>query len=248
MAYRLATGHAARGDVMGERRFGWRALLGAVVVGGVLMGTGVALGGSGTFSDVSPEHPFASDIEAIAAAGITTGYSDGTFRPGDTVTRQAMAAFMGRGFGRAASGVEDDDDLAYDDGVTFNAADATISAGAVGEGTGGYVVVTASASILFETSGECPCSLTVSIRQSGGFAAPESPEMVSTVGNNGAGTFGGATATATHLFPIEAGETLSFQLRATQDNEAGLDDLDVDGSITAVYVPFDGNGNVPAPV
>lgn len=48
------------------------------------------------FTDVATGHPFCAEIAAMADLGITTGYGDGTFRPGATVTRQAMAAFLYR--------------------------------------------------------------------------------------------------------------------------------------------------------
>lgn len=48
------------------------------------------------FSDVPPGHPFHDDIDWLADYGITTGFGDGTFRPSEPVTRQAMAAFMHR--------------------------------------------------------------------------------------------------------------------------------------------------------
>lgn len=49
-----------------------------------------------TFSDVATGHPFYTEIEWAAAAGVTTGYPDGTYRPGETVSRQFMAAFLFR--------------------------------------------------------------------------------------------------------------------------------------------------------
>ncbi|NQX12010.1 S-layer homology domain-containing protein [Microbacteriaceae bacterium VKM Ac-2855] len=49
-----------------------------------------------SFSDVPTDHPFFTEIEWMAAEGISTGYPDGTFRPTDVVTRQAMAAFLYR--------------------------------------------------------------------------------------------------------------------------------------------------------
>lgn len=48
------------------------------------------------FSDVPPDHPFAAEIAWLAEEGITDGFSDGTFRPGAAITRQAMAAFVYR--------------------------------------------------------------------------------------------------------------------------------------------------------
>jgi hypothetical protein len=73
-------------------------LLAAVVATGVIVGATVAwAGGPGpTFSDVPATHPFYDDVEWMAAAGITNGFDDGTYRPTQPVTRQAMSAFMRR--------------------------------------------------------------------------------------------------------------------------------------------------------
>ena len=49
-----------------------------------------------TFSDVPTTHGFYDEIEWMAAEGISTGYSDGTYRPDWAVSRQAMSAFMAR--------------------------------------------------------------------------------------------------------------------------------------------------------
>jgi hypothetical protein len=48
------------------------------------------------FDDVSAAHPFATEIAWAADEGITTGYQDGTFRPGAVVSRQAAVAFLHR--------------------------------------------------------------------------------------------------------------------------------------------------------
>ena len=49
-----------------------------------------------TFTDVNLNMQFYPYIEAIYAAGITTGYGDGTFRPYDPVNRGQMVAFIAR--------------------------------------------------------------------------------------------------------------------------------------------------------
>jgi hypothetical protein len=49
---------------------------------------------SPTFPDVPFSHPFAREVEWLASAGVSNGYDDGTWRPSDPVTRQAMAAFL----------------------------------------------------------------------------------------------------------------------------------------------------------
>jgi hypothetical protein len=47
-----------------------------------------------TFPDVPLDHTFITEIEWLASTGVTGGFPDGTFRPSQAVSRQAMAAFM----------------------------------------------------------------------------------------------------------------------------------------------------------
>ena len=49
-----------------------------------------------TFPDVPDTHPFHDDIAWLHGAGITQGYADGTYRPGESVSRGEMAAFLHR--------------------------------------------------------------------------------------------------------------------------------------------------------
>ena len=65
----------------------------ALVAGVVLGGSAVA---SHSFPDVSTSHPFHSEIDWLVANGITEGYSDGTYRPSQPVSRGSMAAFLQR--------------------------------------------------------------------------------------------------------------------------------------------------------
>ncbi|CAN5644188.1 hypothetical protein BH20ACT2_BH20ACT2_24400 [soil metagenome] len=53
--------------------------------------------GGERFSDVAGS-VHAPAIETVAAAGVVDGYPDGTFRPGEPVTRAQMASFLTRGF------------------------------------------------------------------------------------------------------------------------------------------------------
>jgi hypothetical protein len=48
------------------------------------------------FSDVPTSNPFCAEMKWMKDAGISSGFGDGTYRPGDSVTRQAMSAFMAR--------------------------------------------------------------------------------------------------------------------------------------------------------
>jgi serine protease len=47
-----------------------------------------------TFSDVPADQTFAFEIYALAARGIVGGYDDGTYRPGDPVTRAQFAKII----------------------------------------------------------------------------------------------------------------------------------------------------------
>ena len=53
---------------------------------------------SSRFSDVDDGIWYLPYVERIAELGVTVGYSDGTYRPGDTVTRAQMAMFLARAF------------------------------------------------------------------------------------------------------------------------------------------------------
>jgi hypothetical protein len=93
-----------------RRRIG--LVIAALIIVGTLAG---AVGASAqvAFSDVGESNPFHDEIGQFAGAGISGGYEDGTFRPGAPVTRQAMAAFLTRGLGSAAT-VETSAGVAWD--------------------------------------------------------------------------------------------------------------------------------------
>ena len=58
----------------------------------------------GDFSDVLPDHPFHAEITWMVDRDLTSGYEDGTFRPGIGASRQAAAAFLHRLAGRPEPG------------------------------------------------------------------------------------------------------------------------------------------------
>jgi hypothetical protein len=72
----------------------------ALVLGVLLLAVPGAALATHQFYDVPTGNPFHNDIAAVAEAGITAGFGDSGFHPSDTVTRQAMAAFLHRGLGR----------------------------------------------------------------------------------------------------------------------------------------------------
>ncbi len=52
--------------------------------------------GRDEFTDVTTSHPFCGEIDWLVDNGIAAGFPDGSYRPTDPVTRQAMAAFIFR--------------------------------------------------------------------------------------------------------------------------------------------------------
>ncbi|MNC27885.1 Endo-1,4-beta-xylanase A precursor [compost metagenome] len=58
---------------------------------------GLATASSGTtFSDVSAGAWYADAVQTAAAAGLITGYTDGSFKPNSPITRQEMAAILSK--------------------------------------------------------------------------------------------------------------------------------------------------------
>lgn len=84
-----------------RRRLGRGGVAIALVVG-LILGSASMATASHSFPDVPDSNPFHDDIDWMADVGITTGFPDGTFKPGAEVTRQSMAAFMHRLSGTAA--------------------------------------------------------------------------------------------------------------------------------------------------
>ncbi len=58
------------------------------------------------FSDLTPESPYFAAITDLAGKGIVAGFSDGTFRPNDTVTRQQFAKMIVKTLGLEVTGKE----------------------------------------------------------------------------------------------------------------------------------------------
>ena len=70
-------------------------LLLAAMAAGVPISTTVS---AATLSDVPATSPMASDVSWVVGHGVITTWSDGSFRPATTVTRQSMALYLYREF------------------------------------------------------------------------------------------------------------------------------------------------------
>ncbi|WP_375497100.1 choice-of-anchor L domain-containing protein [uncultured Jatrophihabitans sp.] len=55
---------------------------------------GPTAGGCAPFSDVNGTNPFCPEIATTSAQGVVRGFPDGSFHPGATVSRQAIASFL----------------------------------------------------------------------------------------------------------------------------------------------------------
>jgi murein DD-endopeptidase MepM/ murein hydrolase activator NlpD len=75
----------------------YQSLNSAVQRGDFSNGTRAQQQHDGPFPDVPPEHTHAGAIEWVADTEITTGFPDGTYRPGHSVERGQMASFLVRG-------------------------------------------------------------------------------------------------------------------------------------------------------
>lgn len=54
------------------------------------------------FKDMKTSSKFYKEVSWMAQSGMTTGFSDGTFRPYDSTSRAATAAFLFRGYGKSS--------------------------------------------------------------------------------------------------------------------------------------------------
>ena len=135
-----------------EPRWRRRVAVGVAAVAVARAGYGTNLAwASDSFSAVPTTHPFHDQVGWLADTGISTGYGDGTFRPGDPVSRGAMAAFMQRLF-----------DVRDDLEVASSAAATDVTATTFADVPGASVTVEVppgtTGRILAELTGETTCA------------------------------------------------------------------------------------------
>lgn len=70
--------------------------IGLATVSALALAPGTTASAVTTFPDVDPSSPFTDAIAWLAETGVSTGYDDGTFRPRNPITREAMAAYLYR--------------------------------------------------------------------------------------------------------------------------------------------------------
>lgn len=211
-----------------------RLALGALVVVG-LLAVPVGVLASHAFSDVPTSHRFHTAIGRVAGAGITAGCGGSKYCPGDPVNRGSMAAFLSRSAGRAVEGGLGGT-LAWDPGEQTLLGHVDIKAGDV---TGGTANVLLDGSVMGSTLSvdSCPCAAVIWITTD--------EENILAVGYVGlVADFGEGTSFDTTslsaVVSVETGVTTRFNVYGGVFG--GSEDVDVQGTVTAAYFPFDGDG------
>lgn len=190
--------------------------------------------GGGTFTDVGGGHPFADEIEQVADAGVANGFPDGTYRPSQPVTRQAMAAFLSR----TGGSITDVDGYASSVSQSFfqNLASAPIDLGGDPDSTQ-YVHV--QGTIRFDDSGplaECQPTCIVAAHIFHSPASQAGPTHYRTITNHQDGNLRWEELSVDAVFAVPAGGFQAFLLRAR--TVSGSFQLSLDAEVTATVIPF----------
>jgi hypothetical protein len=172
-----------------------RLLLGAALVAlGAIVGSVSAMAVViPTFDDVPADHPFFDEIEWMAATHISNGYPDGTYRPSDPVTRQAMSAFMQRLY-------DLQDDMSWAASGSVASTSSTTYSPIAGAGAGVIVPAGAFANIraTFDGESKCTgsagswCTVRLMISQDGGAYTEMTPAVGADFGFDAPGNADGA--------------------------------------------------------
>lgn len=188
------------------------------------------------FSDVPNTHSFHSSITNLANSGITGGCGGGKFCPESNVSRGQMAAFLTRGLGRGTGSYGT---VSFIDASTNYTASVTLRTGG-GSGGTGFVLVTASATAFTDAAGDCPCEVAVYVHGLGESSPPVYFDVSDTATPTG---YRNGSGTVSWVFAAPSGvdQTYHLGVDVASTNPMPTGGL-VEGSITAVYVPFGSTG------
>jgi hypothetical protein len=201
-----------------------------------------AVWASDKFFDVPDDQPFHNQISAIAGAGITTGCGDPaarTYCPTEFVRRDAMAAFMHRGFGRVTL-----DDLGFILAVpTTESAPVgwthTMTPGVPSNalaGAQGFIKTDATITLLADDLTGCPCQIRGALFVTGvGY-------MVSYYTDVTLDTLNQRLVMAmTGAIPVGSG-TKTVEVRLFRVSGGDGTNIEAYGNVTSTYYPFGGSG------
>lgn len=220
------------------RRLSWRVVV-AIAMAAVIGGASGVLA-SHNFSDVPSNHPFHDEISAVADAGIARGFSGGTYRPGDPVTRQAMAAFLERGLGRVGY-ASNSGSIGNADGYSMEdmIASVGVDAGSAGAGTNGFALVSASVEAATTDTGYCPCRIVFEINVDG---IPSESTVIQLEGAPDDSAKASEAGSLQSVFLMEGDQSASFAVTARLD-DSDVPSISIDANISVLWVPFGPDGD-----
>jgi hypothetical protein len=236
----ITSGSASKGNP--RRRWRRWVALGGLV--GLLAVAVPVAWASHQFTDVPDSSPFHGDIGAVKDAGITAGKTcvppgtPPTYCPTEGITREAMAAFVHRGFGRA--GLSSTLEVAIGDAIVDLGA-VTIDVGGV-TGNTQFVKLDAAVTTYIGSSSGCPCE-TQYIIWSDALAAPVSVNHFLTNDVTSPSGFGSASGAATAVVLVPTATSQTFRVLAVRSDPAPSTGV-VTGyaQMSALTVPFGSTG------
>jgi hypothetical protein len=205
------------------------------------------------FTDVPDSSPFHGDIGAIKDAGITAGKTCAppgtppTYCPAENVTREAMAAFLHRGFGRVALATFPTTDVPFAEGTSTWTISLTPGYSAAVAGASGFMKVDAKVDLILTDGTDCVCDFKAALFMPGygylhgslGTATIYSTLDTATIALTGVAAVTGAGAKTVE---VRVWRSFGFGPAGTAN---------ATGDATATYVPFGsagGNGLGVAPM
>lgn len=205
-----------------------RTRIGAAVLGiALIVAMAPMLVLAATFGDVTNANPFYTDISRVSGAGIAAGCGNGNYCPESNVTREQMAAFLSRASGR----------VSFDSYTASTLADnyATVAAVQIKAGnvTGGTANVLITATIaLNPSSASLPTGGTFQLLFNGDYLTDTTVVVGDVTHTQDNGMLQWVVA-------VPTGVVHDIALQAQR---AFSTDANHWGTLTALYVPFDGDG------
>ena len=219
----------------------------AVAVFGVLAVAVPIAWASHVFTDVPDASPFHGDISAVQYAGITGGKTcvppgtPPTYCPQEGITREAMAAFVHRGFGRAAYGGTAAFALPTN-GTQVPIATITLDIGGV---AGGFQFVKLDAAVgtsITSTAG-CPCDTGFWIQavELGKTTFLHRHTNADVAVGFGGGNYGEELGAVSAVFAVPTASTQTFRVVAQRPG-GSTGAVTAYTDLTAIVVPFGSSG------
>lgn len=231
--------HSTSSSPRGRRRLRRRTLIALVGLGAALVVAVPLAWASHQFTDVPDSNPFHGDITAISGAGVTGGKTcvppgaPPTYCPSEGITREAMAAFVHRGFGRVGS--VQDGNFSLDGGAFVDIVVTTVSIGGV-PGNTQFVKLDAALGAFTLSP---PDDVLYRLVQDGvGAVTFNSGVTLGTAGPGGAGAIGSGSMSIAVAVPTSTTQT--FRLQALDFGNTG--GIQAFGHLTALTVPFGSTG------